>query len=77
MLELLLNCLVSQSLSHEAAPVTELVSSLADEQISSQVAAQVVAWFGAVEDGRWKMDVDGVMREVGLGILRHHKVWRL
>lgn len=33
-------------------------------------------WFGHVDDagGRWKIDVENVVRQVGLGILRQCKV---
>ncbi|KAH7920068.1 hypothetical protein BV22DRAFT_1040301 [Leucogyrophana mollusca] len=73
-LELLLNYLVSLGLSHQAAPVEELVSTLADEhEIPRQVTEQVVAWFGDVNEGLWSMDANAVTTEIGLGILRHHK----
>ena len=37
---------------------------------------QVMRWFGEVDaaDTSWKMDVEKVVRQVGLGILRRHKV---
>jgi sister chromatid cohesion protein DCC1 len=74
-LELLLNLLASLSLSHHAAPVEELTSALADEhEIPRQISTQVMSWFGDVREGKWKMDVDDVVKEVGLGILRNHKV---
>ena len=33
-------------------------------------------WFGQVDDGDrpWKMDVEKVVRQVGLGVLRQYKV---
>ena len=33
-------------------------------------------WFGQVDDsdGRWEMDVEKVVRQVGLGILRQYKI---
>jgi sister chromatid cohesion protein DCC1 len=66
---------VALSLSHEAAPVEELVSTLASEhEISKQVSTQVISWFGRVEGGIWTMDTNAVLREAGLGILRLHKV---
>lgn len=74
-LELLLNYLISLSLSHQAAPIEELVSALADEhEIPRAVSNQVISWFGYVNEGLWKMDVDAVIRELAVGILRHHKV---
>lgn len=74
-LELLLNTLISLGLSHKAAPVDELVDALADEhEVSRQVSGQVIGWFGEISFGKWKMCVDDVVREVGLGILRNHKV---
>lgn len=74
-LELLLNYLISLSLSHEAAPVDDLVSALADEhEIPREVSNQVMSWFGQVKDGSWKMDANAMVAEIGLGILRHYKV---
>ena len=52
-----------------------LLSALEDEHdIRRDVARQVMAWFGRIsEDGStWAMDVDAVVRDVGLGILRAH-----
>ncbi|KIK37167.1 hypothetical protein CY34DRAFT_26114 [Suillus luteus UH-Slu-Lm8-n1] len=73
-LELLLNYLISLSLSYQAAVVEELVSVLADEhEIPRAVSNQVISWFGDVKDGLWKMDADAVIRELGIGILRHHR----
>ncbi|KAG1802728.1 sister chromatid cohesion protein Dcc1 [Suillus plorans] len=73
-LELLLNYLISMSLSHQAAPIEELVSVLADEhEIPRVVSKQVMSWFGDVKEGLWKMDVDAVIRELGVGIFRHHR----
>ncbi|KAG1829115.1 sister chromatid cohesion protein Dcc1 [Suillus variegatus] len=73
-LELLLNYLISLSLSHQAAPIEELVSVLADEhEIPRAVSKQVMSWFGDVKEGLWKMDIDAVIRELGVGILRHHR----
>ena len=74
-LELLLNYLISLNVSHEGAPVDDLVSALADEhEIPRDVSDQVMSWFGHVEEGTWKMDVDAVVAEIGIGILRHYKV---
>ncbi|OJA14423.1 hypothetical protein AZE42_06433 [Rhizopogon vesiculosus] len=73
-LELLLNYLISLSLSHQAAPIEELVSALADEhEIPRAVSNQVISWFGDINEDLWKMDVDAVIRELGVGILRHHR----
>ena len=35
-----------------------------------------MSWFGRLDDaaGTWEMDVDAVIREVGLGILRAYRV---
>ncbi|TFK82179.1 hypothetical protein K466DRAFT_603889 [Polyporus arcularius HHB13444] len=72
-LELILTNLVSLSLPHTAAPIATLVSALEDEHdIRSAVSRQVLGWFGRVDENRgtWEMNVDAVIREVGLGILR-------
>ena len=76
-LELLLTNLVSLSLSHTAAPVSPLLSALEDDHdIRREVTRQVMSWFGRLDDdnGRWEMDADAVVREVGLGILCAYRV---
>lgn len=73
-LELLLTNLVSLSLSHEAASVVELCSALDGHDVSRDVCRQVMAWFGEVADGKWKVNVAAAVKEVGLGILRAYKV---
>ncbi|KAF9813694.1 hypothetical protein IEO21_05410 [Rhodonia placenta] len=72
-LELLLTNLVSLSLSHEAASVVELCSALDGHDVSRDVCRQVMAWFGEVADGKWKVNVAAAVKEVGLGILRAYK----
>lgn len=63
----------------------ELTDQLQDDHaIPPDVANQICGWFGEVtygdEDNRkvkgglWKMDVDAVVKEVGLGILVAHRV---
>jgi sister chromatid cohesion protein DCC1 len=77
-LELLLNYLVSLPHSYNSAPVEELAACLADEhEIPRQVSTQVMSWFGVVREGKWAMDVDAVLKQIGLGILRRHKVTSL
>jgi len=76
-LELLLMHLVSLSQSHSSASVLELCRSLEYEhEVRREVTLQVMRWFGEVDaaDELWKMDVEKVVRQVGLGILRRHKV---
>lgn len=75
LLELFLNLLVALSLSLDATHVERLSSTLADDhQIPRMVSTQIMAWFGEITEGKWKVDVESVMKEVGLGILRQHKV---
>jgi hypothetical protein len=69
--------LVSLSQPHNAASVLELSRSLEFEhEVRREVTLQVMRWFGQVDDAdeRWKMDVEKVVRQVGLGILRQYKV---
>ena len=76
-LELLLMHLVSLSQPHNSASVLELCRSLEYEhEVRREVTLQVMRWFGEVDaaDELWKMDVEKVVRQVGLGILRRHKV---
>ncbi|KAK0453541.1 sister chromatid cohesion protein Dcc1 [Armillaria borealis] len=73
-LEMILNLLVSHSLSHAATSVEVLSSALADvHEVPRTVSTQVMSWFGEIRQGIWKMDVTGVVREVGLNILRPFK----
>jgi sister chromatid cohesion protein DCC1 len=69
--------LVSLSLPHNAASVLELFRSLEPEhEVRREVILQVMGRFGQVDDAdeRRKMDVEKVVRQVGLGILRQYKV---
>lgn len=69
--------LVSLSQPHDAAFVLDLSQCLEhDHEVRRAVTLQVMDWFGEVDDAgeRWKMDVEQVVRQVGLGILRQHKV---
>lgn len=76
-LEFLLTALIANSFSHKSAPANKLVSILEHEhEVKANVTRQVMAWFGEVNGGTWKVDVDATVREVGLGILRTYKVRR-
>jgi sister chromatid cohesion protein DCC1 len=74
-LEFLLNALVANSLSHQAAPAEDLVWTLEHEhEVKADVTRQVMTWFGQVSEGLWSVDVDATVKEVGLGILRAYRV---
>lgn len=75
-LELLLTCLVSTQQKHDSAIIVELTRALEEHEIQTRVTEQVMGWFGEMDpkDGRWNMNVESVVGEVGLGILRHYKV---
>ncbi|TFY76699.1 hypothetical protein EWM64_g7313 [Hericium alpestre] len=73
-LELLLIQLVSLSQDHQSAAVTDLIRSIEDDHdIKREVIIQVMEWFGKVSSNKWRMDVEAVVTQVGLGILRHYK----
>jgi len=73
-LELLLNILVSLSLPHDSAPVDELVATLAtDHEVAPTVTKQIMSWFGEIDNGKWKINVQAVAKEMGLSILREHR----
>jgi sister chromatid cohesion protein DCC1 len=75
LLELILNLLVSLSLPYNSASVGELSSTLADEhEVARAVSTQVMSWFGIIQEGKWNMDINSVLKEMGLSILRQHKV---
>lgn len=74
-LELLLNYLVSLSQPHHAADVENLAAALEDDhEVKRDVSRQVMGWFGEVKGGKWAMDVNATVKEVGVGILRAYKV---
>ena len=69
--------LVSLSQPLDAASVRVLSQSLEREhEVKREVTLQVMRWFGEVdaENESWNVDIDKVVRQVGLGILRQHKV---
>jgi len=71
---LILNLLVSLSMNHASASVEDLCSALADNyEVSRVVSTQIMSWFGEMADGKWRMDVDSIVKEAGLGILRNHR----
>ncbi|KAL4266244.1 DCC1 family protein [Pleurotus pulmonarius] len=74
-LELMLNLMVSLSLTPSRAPVHEIASTLADEDdIPLSVTHQIMVWFGEVNlrEDKWTADVKLIVREIGLGLLREH-----
>ena len=78
-LELLLTYLVAMGQPHDAASVVELASALESEHdVRREVTLQIMQWFGEVSGAKgeqlWNMDISGVVRQVGLGLLRNHRV---
>ena len=50
-------------------------NALADaDDVPRAVSGQVLGWFGTIAEGKWAMDARAVVREIGLGILREHRV---
>lgn len=77
LLEIILNLLVSLGLRHDNVPLDDIVSSLADEhEVPRTVTLQLLAWFGELDEsgGKWKMNTVSILKEVGIGLLRHHRV---
>lgn len=67
--------LISDSLPHSACPIEKLTSALAGEHgVSPTISRQILKWFGSISSDRakWNMDVDEVVKELGLGILREY-----
>jgi len=74
LLELILNLLVSQSMKHEAAPIEDLLTILAeDHEVPRAVSEQIITWFGATKEGKWSVDILAIVKEIGLGILRNYR----
>jgi sister chromatid cohesion protein DCC1 len=75
LLQLFLTLLVAQSQSLDAVVVRKLTSALADDHdVPLSVSTQVMMWFGEIQDGTWKIDILSIVKEIGLSLLRHHKV---
>ena len=82
LLEIILNLLVSLGLHHDSnnVPLDDIVSSLADEhEVPRTVSLQLLAWFGELDESgsKWKMNIKDILKEVGIGLLRYHRVRRL
>lgn len=45
-----------------------------DNEVPRAVSTQIMSWMGELKDGKWKMDEKALVKEVGLGILRTHRV---
>ncbi|KAF9534246.1 sister chromatid cohesion protein Dcc1 [Crepidotus variabilis] len=76
LLELILNSLVSLSMKHDSASTERLLAELANEhEIPRAVSEQVMRWFGEIDtnSGKWTMNVNGIVKEVGLGILGDYR----
>jgi len=74
-IELILNILVSHSLSPKDASVETLLTALADEhEVGRSISEQIMGWFGTIAHGKWTVNIDAIVREVGLAILRPHRV---
>ncbi|KAE9399044.1 hypothetical protein BT96DRAFT_994320 [Gymnopus androsaceus JB14] len=75
-IQFILNSLAALSLNHESVPIEKLCTALADEHdVPRTVSVQVMGWFGDINEleGRWTMNVDAVVREARLGILKESK----
>ncbi|KAG8936796.1 hypothetical protein FRC03_007606 [Tulasnella sp. 419] len=78
-LTLILTTLVSQNLSHKSPiPVKKLTEELFYEhEVAQNLTPQVCHWFGDVftQNGeeKWTMDVEKVVRQIGLSVLIQHR----
>ena len=62
-------------MKHDSAPIEGLLTALADDHdVPRAVSEQIIAWFGDTKDGKWKMDVLAIVKEIGHGILRNYRV---
>jgi sister chromatid cohesion protein DCC1 len=74
---LILDTIVIHSLPHGAVRLFILFDSLsAEHEIPQEITKQVVDWFGVVDSakGTWKVDVEAIVKHIGLSILSGHKV---
>ncbi|KAF5390682.1 hypothetical protein D9757_002722 [Collybiopsis confluens] len=75
-IQVILNTLAALSLDHEAVSVEKLSAVLTDEHdVPRVVSVQVMGWLGEINEltGEWKMDVEAIVREAGLGLLKESK----
>ncbi|KAF8332656.1 uncharacterized protein EI90DRAFT_3145352 [Cantharellus anzutake] len=78
LLQKILILIVAGSYSPSGVPLDQLLQELHDEHaIIPELTDQVVRWFGTVSQGSsessWHCDIGGVVRQIGLGLLSHHK----
>jgi hypothetical protein len=73
MLQLILNAVVAQSMSPEAALVDELELSLQEQDVPKEVTSQVLSWFGIVTGNHWQACLPDIAREIGVDLLRSHQ----
>ena len=81
---LLVDTLVSLMLDPANASADDLLDALeGDHEIPRDVAFQVMSWFGeiikdplrsAYHGANWKIDIECLVKEMGLGLLRQHRV---
>lgn len=75
LLGFILNLLVSQSMKLDAAPMADVLTTLAeDHEVPTAVSEQIIAWFGDTKEGKWDVDIVAIVKEIGLGILRNYRV---
>ncbi|KZW00287.1 hypothetical protein EXIGLDRAFT_667661 [Exidia glandulosa HHB12029] len=73
MLKLLLNAIVAQKMSPDAALIDELVLALQEHDVPREVTTQILPWFGTVEGNKWKVNVAIVAQEIGVSILQTYQ----
>lgn len=82
-LELLLNTLVLLNASTDASPASDIADALQyDHEVPREVSLQVMSWFGqltqtadcASQPLLWRVDVDNVVRQLGIGVLSTYRV---
>ncbi|KAJ8086718.1 Ctf8p and Ctf18p associating protein [Marasmius tenuissimus] len=73
-IELILNSLASYSIDYRAISVEKLSTILMENhEVPSLISIQVMSWFGNIEEGNWRMNVQSVIKEAGLTVLKSHK----
>lgn len=74
---LILDTIVINSQSPNCVSLFLLYDGLSSgHEIPHGVITQIVEWFGKVDKkkGVWKVDVDAVVKHIGLGVLSEYKV---
>ncbi|EJU04162.1 hypothetical protein DACRYDRAFT_114561 [Dacryopinax primogenitus] len=69
-LETILTSMVARSFSPKHVPLDNFLDAMEeDHELPREVVRGVIGWYGDVSEERWRADMAGLVREIGLGLL--------